>query len=111
MGAIDTTVSRETQTLINDADANARTDQERTVVNLLKDLFSLQLSINRNWRQEATFGSRETADRAYTHEPTKTMLASKVLCSGSLDSALRNRLYTGSMQGCSDLSDHGLNVP
>jgi hypothetical protein len=107
MAAKDLPVSRETTMLIDDADANARTDHERTVVVLLRNLYLLKLAINRNWREAATYGKPESADRIYSVEPTKTMLASRVLCSRSLESVIRNRLYTGSLPDCSDLSDHG----
>jgi hypothetical protein len=112
MGANDTStgVPRQTEESIDAADAEARTDQERAVVMLLRNLFALKLSINRNWRVAAIFGSPSVADHVYGRQPTQDMLKRQTLCSEALDSLLRNRIFDGTPQGCDDLSDPGFEV-
>jgi hypothetical protein len=108
-------VPRDTQELIDNADSDARTVQERAVVKLLSDLFLLKLAINRNrdsFRKSAEAFSDivdagTLATVADSQPATKDMLARQSACSNALDSILRMRTLVDTPKECSNLADAG----
>ena len=99
---------RQTQAIVDQADAEARNSPEKEIVSLLRNLLTTKLAVNRNWRIAKIYGgSAEAADKALQRNPTFNMLSSVKGCIQDLEPALRDREFNSVPGWCNGLLDNG----
>jgi hypothetical protein len=99
---------RQTQTAIDKTDSEGGNAQEKEVVATLRNLLTVKLAINRNWRIARAYGgSAKAADDVYRRNFTSAMLIQEKGCVRDLEPALRQRKLTSIPSSCAKLEDLG----
>lgn len=102
-------VPRTVQDLIDDADANARTDDEKAVVSLLNKFFigRLMNNMQREIIKPSSYNTEselKAQKELEDNQQNKDMNAREAACSGALDSILRARHFSERPAACDQVS-------